>query len=299
MEETFLRQLLANHPDLYCRYQTFRIHFYLRKAAFKRVDPFELYWDKDDCGRFWLVGGRIFSIKDDEDERELAAKIQQRTSTANEYVLPIKELLNERLGRRLEQAAFGHFARVVDVAATLGLDAAAALHTLLPDGRLDPNALVRLTADYLQHLAENDASVPFEHELLLVWATEVYPRLYADAIDGNTLNDMHGKQFDKHLPMLLAAYNKRICSRFPSLSYLLSSKSENAYKKAKIAQKDAVKLVFRINKDTRSKSLASLNNSRIFGGGESRPLAENNHGNSRVKFVDLAQTTNHYKVNSR
>ena len=301
MEASFLKELLAQDANLYCRYQTFRIHYYLRKTHFKRVNPFELCWDKDECGRYWLVGGRIFACKDDEDEKEIAAKIQLRANNANEYIIPIRELLNEKLNKRLEHAAFEHFSKILDVAITLGMDPITTLQTLLPGAKINLRHIVDLTLAYLNHIEENGDSVPFEDSKMEFWLAEVYPRLYADALDGSMLNEMHGNQFDKHLPTLLGAYNKRICSRFPSLSYLLSSKSENAYRKAKLAQTEAVRPVFRIYKDGHTKSLASLSNSRIIGTSKSQPKEEKGVAtpNPRRKFIQLGRSGHQYEVNSR
>lgn len=299
-EEIFLQELLQQDLKLYCRYQTFRIYYYLRKMHFKRVDPFKLQWDVDVVGRPSLVGCYIFSCAEDNQEKEIAYKIEQRANNGNEYVIPIKKLLNEKLNKRLEQTAFDHFSRILDVAITLRIDPITTLQTLLPGTKANLHNLISLTKTYIDHLVENGHAIPFVHPGMDEWVSEVYTQLYADAVQGWNFDAMHGKQFDKYLPTLNAVYNKRICYRFPSISYLLSSKSENAYQKAKLAKREAVKPAFTIHKESRHRSLASIHYLRTLAGGSDFVSKDSEAPQrSKVKFLDLPKQNCVFELNTR
>lgn len=260
-ERVHLEKLKVDSPEDYCRYQTCRIYYYLKKVAFKRIDFFEAYWDVDDIGRYWLVGARIFKSADDQDESKLAKRIEQRTKQTNEYLTPLMEMLTAKVHYRLKLMAFEHFASIVDLVDTLGLPHSATIDVLLP-GSQDTEPFAKIASKHTEAKEQGDSYDPCVDKNWNLWLEEVYFVLYANAVPEKRIPDLHGNQLDRHAESIKTTFSRLIINQFPSLSYIFSNKSENAYKKAKSLKKSTFNEVT-IKKDVNSKSMGSFNGSRI------------------------------------
>jgi hypothetical protein len=265
MEAAYLKELCKLSPEDFCRYQTCRIYYFLRKVAFKRLDLFELNWDLDDCGRYWLVGCRVFSVCDDLDEQQLAHKIDLRTKQTNEYLMPLMEMLTEKVQFKLRLVAFEHFASILDIVDTISLPQTTTINILLPDSH-NIDILVAMARRSNEAKEQGDSFDPSKEEHWQTWLDEVYDVLYSKTIPDSRIPEMHGHQFNKHVEKVKAEYSKMIISRYPSLSYIFSKKNENAYKKAKERKQNKHSPTVLFNSQKNSRSMASLNSSGIFTG---------------------------------
>jgi hypothetical protein len=258
-----LRQLQVDSPEDYCRYQTCRVYYYLKKTAFKRIDIFELSWDLDDCGRYWLVGARIYKVVDDLDESKLAQKIEQHTKKTNEYLTPLMEMLTAKVHHRLKLLAFDHFASIVDLIDTLGLPHATTISLMLPHTTAI-ESLMRMARHYTRAKDQGDTFDVCGDRCWQSWIDDVYGVLYVSAVPAKRVPDLHGNQLDQHAHSIKTTFSRLIINQFPSLSYIFSNKSENAYIKAK-AEKHAGAEQVKIRRGMHNKSMSSLNASRLVG----------------------------------
>jgi hypothetical protein len=115
-ELIYLSTLEKENGALHCRYQTCRLYAYLRRIHFKRLSTFEAVWDRDELGKYWLVGVKIYSMQDDQLSRVIAKKVELRGEEKNQLVIEVEQKKEAAFHDRFKEVCHENFYRILGIA---------------------------------------------------------------------------------------------------------------------------------------------------------------------------------------